>query len=84
MEDRDLLAIRLSRVGGKKRPHYRIVVLEKDQARDGRYLEVLGTYNPLAKPVEVKLNRERYDHWLSKGAQPSEIVRSFLKRLPAA
>lgn len=75
-----MLAIRLSRVGAKKRPHYRIVVLEKDQARDGTYLEVLGTYNPLTKPAEVKLDRERYDHWVSKGAQPSETVKSFLKR----
>lgn len=79
-----MLVIRLSRVGAKKRPHYRIVVLEKNQARDGTYLEVLGTYNPLAKPAEIKLDRDRYDHWLSKGAQPSETMRSFLKRPTAA
>lgn len=84
VEDRNLLVIRLSRVGAKKRPHYRIVVLEKNQARDGTYLEVLGTYNPLAKPAEIKLDRDRYDHWLSKGAQPSETMRSFLKRPTAA
>ncbi len=75
-----MLTIRLSRVGAKKRPKYRIVVLEKDQARDGRYLEVLGTYNPIAKPAEIKLNRERYDYWLKKGARPSETVQSFLRR----
>ena len=79
-----MLAIRLSRMGAKKRPHYRIVVLEKGNARDGVFLEVLGTYNPLTKPAEIKLNRERYDHWLSKGAKPSETVKSFLKRPAAA
>ncbi len=79
-----MLAIRLTRMGAKKRPHYRIVVLEKGHARDGVYLEVLGTYNPLTKPAEIKLNRERYDHWLSKGAKPSDTVRSFLKRPAAA
>jgi small subunit ribosomal protein S16 len=71
-------------MGAKKRPHYRIVVLEKGHARDGTYLEVLGTYNPLTKPAQIKLNRERYDHWLSKGAKPSETVKSFLKRPAAA
>ena len=84
VEDRDLLAIRLSRIGAKKRPHYRIVVLEKDSARDGRYLEVLGTYNPLTKPAEIKLNRERYDYWRAQGAQPSQTVESFLKKPSAA
>ncbi|MBZ5536007.1 MAG: 30S ribosomal protein S16 [Acidobacteriia bacterium] len=84
VEGRNLLTIRLSRVGAKKRPHYRIVVIEKDAARDGRYLEVLGTYYPLANPAEIKLNRERYDHWLRRGAQPSDTVKSFLKRQAAA
>ncbi len=84
VEDRNLLVIRLSRTGAKKRPNYRIVVLEKDAARDGRYLEVLGTYNPLAKPAEIKLNRERYDFWRGQGAKPSETVESFLKRKTAA
>lgn len=79
-----MLVIRLSRVGAKKRPHYRIVVIEKEQARDGTYLEILGTYSPLAKPAEIKLDRERYDHWLKKGAQPSETVKSFLKRTATA
>lgn len=78
-----MLTIRLSRVGAKKRPHYRIVVIEKDRARDGRYLEVLGTYNPLTKPVEIKLNRDRYEHWLKQGAQASETVKSFLNRQTA-
>ena len=83
VEGTDLLAIRLSRIGAKKRPHYRIVVLEKDAARDGRYLEVLGTYNPRTKPAQVKLNRERYDYWRARGAQPSQTVESFLK-IPSA
>jgi small subunit ribosomal protein S16 len=84
VEDIDLLVIRLTRTGAKKRPQYRIVVTEKSQARDGTYLEVLGTYNPLTKPAEIHLSRERYDHWISRGAKPSETVKSFLKRQATA
>ncbi|MDD5542379.1 MAG: 30S ribosomal protein S16 [Acidobacteriia bacterium] len=79
-----MLVIRLTRTGAKKRPQYRIVVTEKDQARDGTYIEVLGTYNPLAKPAAIQLSRERYDHWVRQGARPSETVKSFLKRQAAA
>lgn len=74
-----MLAIRLSRIGKKKQPYYRVVVIEKTRPRDGRFVEIVGTYNPLKKPAEVKLNAERIKHWLSQGAQPSDTVRSFLR-----
>ena len=74
-----MLAIRLSRVGKKKRPAYRVVVLEKTRPRNGRFVEIVGTYDPLKKPAEVKLNAERIKYWLGCGAQPSETVRSFLR-----
>ncbi len=75
-----MLAIRLSRYGKKKHPFYRVVVLDKRRPRDGRFLEVLGTYNPLKKPAEVKLNAERIQYWIGCGAQPSDTVRSFLRK----
>jgi len=77
-----LLRIRLSRTGAKKKPSYRIVVIEQDKARDGRFVEILGHYNPRNNPPELVLNRERASYWLGKGAQPSETVYSFLKRRP--
>jgi small subunit ribosomal protein S16 len=72
--------MRLSRIGSKKRPHYRIVVIDKRRARNGRFLEVVGQYNPLASPVHMEINTERAQYWLSKGAAPSETVRSILKK----
>jgi small subunit ribosomal protein S16 len=72
--------MRLSRIGSKKRPHYRIVVIDKRRARNGRFLEVVGQYNPLANPVHMEINTERAQYWLSKGAAPSETVRSILKK----
>lgn len=77
-----MLRIRLSRTGAKKKPSYRIVVIEQDKARDGRFVEILGHYNPRNNPPELVLNRERASYWLGKGAQPSETVHSFLKRRP--
>ncbi len=74
-----MLAIRLSRIGKKKRPFYRVVVTEKTRPRNGRYVEVVGTYDPLKKPAEIKLDAERIKHWLARGAQPSDTVRSFLR-----
>ena len=73
-----MLAIRLARFGKKKKPFYRVVVIDKRKARDGRFVEVVGTYDPLKKPAEVKLNAERIKYWLGCGAQPSNTVRSFL------
>jgi len=75
-----LVTMRLSRIGSKKRPYYRIVVIDKRRARNGRFLEVLGQYNPIANPEQVVINAERAQYWLSKGAAPSETVRSILKK----
>jgi small subunit ribosomal protein S16 len=78
--------IRLRRMGAKKRPFYRVVVADSRAPRDGRFIETLGTYNPLITPAEVKLNAEKVQLWLSRGAQPSDTVRRLLARenlLPA-
>lgn len=72
--------MRLTRIGSKKRPYYRIVVIDKRRARNGRFLEVLGQYNPVANPVQMEINAERAQYWLSKGAQPSETVQSILRK----
>ena len=79
-----MLRIRLARTGAKKQSSYRIVVIEQERARDGRPVEIVGHYNPRRKPAEVVMNRERVDYWLSRGAQPSETIRSFLKKKPEA
>lgn len=75
-----MLTIRLARIGKKKKPFYRVVVIERTRPRDGRVRELVGTYDPLKKPAEIKLNGERIKYWLGQGAQPSDTVRSFLKR----
>lgn len=75
-----MVAMRLTRIGSKKRPYYRIVVIDKRRARNGRFLEVLGQYNPIANPVQMEINSERAQYWLSKGAEPSETVRSILRK----
>ncbi len=75
-----MLRIRLTRVGKKKQPVYRIVVTEKKRARDSRFVEIVGQYNPRREPAEINLKAERVQYWLSKGAQPSETVRSFLRK----
>jgi small subunit ribosomal protein S16 len=75
-----LLAIRLMRMGAKKRPSYRIVVKEKLSKRDGAYLENVGTYNPIGKDgAEITLNSERVQYWIGKGAQPTDTVRRLIK-----
>jgi len=75
-----VLAIRLSRIGKKKKPFYRVVVIERSRPTDGRFVEIVGTYDPLKKPAAIKLNTDRIKHWMGKGAQPSDTVRSFLRR----
>ena len=75
-----MVAMRMTRIGSKKRPYYRIVVIEKRKARNGRFLEVLGQYNPLANPAQIEVNSERAQYWLSVGAEPSETVRSILRK----
>ena len=72
--------IRLARHGAKKRPFYRIVVADSESPRDGKYLENVGTYNPLVDPVEVSLKKERIKYWLDQGARPSDTVKSLLKK----
>jgi small subunit ribosomal protein S16 len=75
-----VLTIRLARIGKKKKPFYRVVVIERTKPRDGLFVENVGTYDPLKKPAEIKLNADRIKHWLGRGAQPSDTVRSFLRR----
>jgi small subunit ribosomal protein S16 len=75
-----LLRIRLARTGAKKKPSYRVVVIDRERARDGRFVEILGHYNPRRNPPELVLNQERTEYWLGRGAQPSETVQSFLKK----
>jgi small subunit ribosomal protein S16 len=77
-EESLVLAIRLARIGKKKRPFYRVVVLDKRKPRNGRTVEIVGTYDPLKEPAEIKLDAERIKYWLGCGAQPSDTVRSFL------
>jgi small subunit ribosomal protein S16 len=79
-----MLAIRLRRAGAKNRPFYRVVVTEGRSARDGRFVEVLGSYNPRTKPERLEVDRDRLAHWLNIGAQPSDTVRTLVDRMPAA
>ncbi len=72
--------IRLARHGAKKRPFYRIVVANSESPRDGRFLETVGTYNPLSNPAQVMLKGERIQHWIHQGATPTDTVRSILKK----
>ena len=72
--------IRLARHGAKKRPFYRIVVADCECPRDGRFLENVGTYNPLKDPAEVTLKSERIQYWLGQGATPTDTVKSLLKK----
>jgi small subunit ribosomal protein S16 len=72
--------IRLARHGAKKRPYYRIVVADSESPRDGRYLEAVGSYNPLQDPAEVTLKTDRLKYWIDQGALPSDTVKSILKK----
>ena len=78
-----MLMIRLSRTGARKQPHYRVVVIEKERARNGRPVEVVGTYNPRTNPASIELKRERIDYWVSKGAKMSDRVGKIVAK-PAA
>ena len=75
-----MLAIRLRRTGSTKRPYYRVVVTDSRAWRDGRFVEVLGHYDPRRNPAVVKIDSERAQHWIKLGARPSDTVRSLLKR----
>lgn len=75
-----MLMIRLARFGARKQPYYRVVVIEKERARNGRSIEVVGTYNPRTNPASVDLKRDRIDYWTSKGAQLSDRVAKLAKQ----
>lgn len=72
--------IRLTRKGTKKKPFYRIVAADVESPRDGRFIETLGTYDPMVDPAKVTLKQERVSYWLGEGAEPTTTVRSILKR----
>ncbi len=78
-----MLMIRLARFGAKKKPFYRVVVIEKERARDSRNLEVVGHINPLTEPALVKLEHERIEYWTKHGAQMSDTVARYVKANPA-
>jgi small subunit ribosomal protein S16 len=78
-----MVMIRLARFGAKKKPTYRLVVIEKTRARDSRALEVVGHYNPVTHPAQVVLDHERIEHWVNQGAQLSDTVRRLVKANPA-
>lgn len=75
--------IRMARFGAKKKPTYRFVVIEKERARNSRAVEILGHYNPVSKPKQMVIDRERVDHWVKSGAQLSDTVARLLKNNPA-
>ena len=72
--------IRIKRIGAKKAPFYRVVVADSRYPRDGRFIEEIGYYNPLTNPVEIKIDSEKANKWISNGAQPTETVKSLLKK----
>ncbi len=75
-----MVKIRLKRMGMKKQPFYRIVVTDSRNARDGRFIEEIGYYNPLTDPVEIRIDQERAKYWLGNGAQPTDTTRGLLKK----
>jgi len=79
-EHRFMVKIRLKRGGAKKRPYYRVIAIDERKKRDGRALEYLGSYNPMVEPAEIKLEREKIEAWVAKGAQLSGAVRGLLRR----
>ncbi|HKM17269.1 MAG: 30S ribosomal protein S16 [Firmicutes bacterium] len=72
--------IRLKRMGAKKRPFYRLVVADARAARDGRFIDTLGYYNPITDPAQIEIDKEKALSWLKKGAQPSDTARALLKK----
>ena len=75
-----MLMIRLARVGARKQPHYRVVVIEKDRARNGRSIEVVGTYNPRTSPASLELKRDRIDYWVGNGARMSDRMAKLVSQ----
>jgi len=74
------LRLRLTRMGSKKRPFYRIVAVNSENRRDGRALDYVGYYNPMVKPADIKVDTEKVNKWIQRGAKPSDTVRSLLKK----
>jgi small subunit ribosomal protein S16 len=83
MEVKDMVKIRLRRMGAKKAPYYRIVVADSRSPRDGRFIEELGIYDPMADGEKIKVDMERAKYWISNGAQPTDTVRGLLKKIEA-
>jgi small subunit ribosomal protein S16 len=79
-----MLMIRLARFGARKKPIYRVVIIEKERARNGLAIEVVGHYNPTVNPAKVELKHDRIQHWMKNGAQPSDTVARLIKNNPAA
>ena len=78
-----MVKIRLRRMGAKKAPYYRIVVADSRSPRDGRFIEEIGTYDPMADSEKLKVDRERVAYWIANGAQPTDTVRGLLKKAEA-
>jgi len=79
-----MVKIRLRRMGAKKNPFYRVVVADSKSPRDGRFIEEIGTYNPVTQPSEIKIDLERAEYWIKNGAQPTDTVRALLKKAAPA
>ena len=79
-----MVKIRLRRMGAKKAPYYRVVVADSRDPRDGKFMEEIGTYNPLTDPATIQIDMERAKYWISNGAQPTDTVRGLLKKAEAA
>ncbi len=75
--------LRLTRIGAKKNPYYRVVVADSRFPRDGRFIEILGTYNPMVEPAEIKIDAEKAQKWIKNGAQPTDTVKALLKKTGA-
>lgn len=75
-----MVKIRLKRMGMKKKPFYRVIVADERASRDGRFIDEIGYYNPVSEPVELKIDNEKAQEWIKKGAQPTDTVRSLLKK----
>ena len=78
-----MVKIRLRRMGAKKAPYYRVVVADSHFPRDGRFIEEIGTYDPLTQPATIKIDMERAKYWIANGAQPTDTVRGLLKKAEA-
>jgi small subunit ribosomal protein S16 len=79
-----MVKIRLRRIGAKKSPFYRVIVADERSPRDGRFIEEIGYYNPLKNPAEIKIDTAKAAEWIAKGAQPTETVKSLLKKCESA